>query len=58
MRNLVEVTKGADDSGRGSYMFWFTAVGCYSLDKPEMVMKDVWRTPIDERQGGAVNSFM
>ena len=47
MRNLVEVTKGADDSGRGSYMFWFSCIDNYHLSQPESILEGIWLTPRD-----------
>jgi hypothetical protein len=49
MENLIEVSKRADDSHKGSYMFWFTPISNYSLVNPEMIMGNIWRTSADNK---------
>jgi len=50
MENLIKTTRQADDSKKGSYMFWFTAMDNYQLDQPETILKDIWLTPEDSMQ--------
>ncbi|MBA7491803.1 hypothetical protein ES702_02351 [subsurface metagenome] len=46
--NLRKITKGADDSQRGSLMFWFTSEGNYNIQKPEGILEPIWQTPKDD----------
>lgn len=50
MENLIETTRQADDSKRGSYMFWFATTDDYNLGKPKVSMGSIWRTPADKKR--------
>ncbi|MEM2915244.1 MAG: replication-relaxation family protein [Candidatus Bathyarchaeia archaeon] len=48
MENLVELARRVDDSGKSSYMFWFTTEDNYQLEQPETILQDIWLTPKDK----------
>ena len=47
--NLRSVTKNADDSQTGSFMFWFTSEQKYGIQKPETILGSIWQTPQDDK---------
>ncbi len=46
--NLRKITKKADSRNVGSEMFLFACEKSYNLEKPELIMKDIWQSPKDE----------
>jgi hypothetical protein len=46
--SLREIAKKADDSEKGSMMFWFASEEDYTLEKPETLLSFIWQTPKDD----------
>lgn len=47
--NLVRVGKGADSRHTGSLLFYFCSEEDYSLDWPERLFGEIWRSPADTK---------
>lgn len=47
--NLRDIAKQADDSKKGSLMFWFATEKDYNLDDPKTILKKIWTTPADDK---------
>ena len=43
--NLRLMTRQADDSRRGSNIFWFACEKNYNLETPETILKPIWQSP-------------